>query len=144
MAGFPDFFGFKCANIGDITRGNSEYIISCSNYFTIVTVFSLVVVTSLLYTFFVTLGVSCREFSLFFPFTIKSMMDCCFGFVVNFAPVCLRLFLGVLGGPCVGAVITIPFCCVLFLGTVLLIFLGVLGGLYCRIKLCLGLSIHPC
>ena len=90
----------KCSNIGDITRGKSEYIISSNRSVTIDIVCSHVVVTFLLFNFFVTLGVNCRVLIRLFPFTIKSIMDYCFGVDLTVGPL-----LGVLGGPCVDAVI---------------------------------------
>ena len=47
---------FRWANIGEITRGNCEYIISLSSSSIIVTVVSLIVETILVFVFLVTLS----------------------------------------------------------------------------------------
>ena len=83
---------FRWAKIGEITRGNCEYIISLSSSSIIVTVVSLIVETILVFVFLVTSGVSCSEFNLFLPLITKSVMDFCF-LVLGL----LGLFLWVLG-----------------------------------------------
>ena len=74
---FFGFFDFRWAKIGEIFRGNCEYIISLSISCAIMTVVSLVVGTSLVFVFLVTSGVSCIECNLFFPLITKSVIDFC-------------------------------------------------------------------
>ena len=52
------FLFFRWAKIGEIFRGNCEYIISLSSSSIIMTVVSLVVGTNLVFVFLVTSGVS--------------------------------------------------------------------------------------
>ena len=63
--------------IGEIFRGNSEYIISLSISCAILTVVSLLVGTSLVFDFLVTSAVNCTECKRFLPLVMKSVIDFC-------------------------------------------------------------------
>ena len=72
--GFFNFLGFsdfKWANIGDIFRGYSEYIMSLRISLIMSTVLSLSVGISLVFNFLVTSAVNCTEFNLFLPLFMK-------------------------------------------------------------------------